>query len=487
MRLTRRRLYLFLFFALPFVYFMSVPISTSDLAIWALLGRYALEHGSLLRHDIFSFLPTTALVYPAGICLIYAAFYAIGGLLLVSFLHKLALLVLLALLYFSSLSRLASPWSRRNIVLVLLTWWGAASLVADRPAMIAMIPFLASFLILQKEHELSEADLAVLALINVFWVNIHGSWLLLTGMLAWRVIARYFFRPGCSRKEAVGAALILASSLLNPFGYRVFGYVLETARISKERDLAEWMTTDFRIYFPQGILFYSLVLALLYLCWRAWRSPLGREQVRRFLVSPYLPLFMLGASSIRNTVWPFLALLPMARQFGFLREDAPLPGARGQVFENPRKQLVNAWIMLGVTLAGLAFLPVLKPRVRWLLPPQKRSVFDGSAPYVIASYLLGAPAGRVFSDWGLGGFLALEQKNPIFMDTRNIIFSSAQFADYRTIIEGGPGWAEALNSYRIRYLVLTEAEDAPLIRVLKNSRIWGLVMHDSGALLYKRL
>ncbi|MDR3607416.1 MAG: hypothetical protein P4M08_08550 [Oligoflexia bacterium] len=474
MQLTRDHLYLFLFFALPLVYFQSLPIATSDLAIWIAMGRASLEHSSLLRHDVFSFLPTGELVYPAGICLIYGTLYGLGGLIAVSLFHKAALFGLLAMLYRASLAKLRAPWPLFNIALVLYVFLGLASFAVDRPALIALIPFLASYLLLQKEDELSLRELCALGAVQIAWVNLHGSWPLLAGMFGWRIAARAITAHRVFRSECWGLVGALAASLLNPFGYRVFPYVLETALVSRRREIDEWMPTNLHDYFPQGILFYVLVAAVVLLLIRTWRS--DRAEALRILRTPYLPLLALGALSFRNTVFPFLAFLPWLQQLGRLREDA----------RSAKAGPANLGIVVAVILAWVAFLPWVKPGLRNELPPTKRDLYAATAPWRIANYLKTAAPGRVFSDWEIGGFLALAQNDPIFMDTRNIIFSDAEFNDYSTLILAQPGWQELLRKYDVSYIALDKRAGFALIGALASQPEWALVIEEPGALLYRR-
>ncbi len=475
--LSRRQFYTFLFFAIPLIYFISIPVRTSDLAIWIAIGRASIARGSWLHHDSLSFLPTAELVYPAGICFIYGLFYQLGGLLLVSFAHKLALGGVLGMIYFSSLARLKEPWSKLNLALVFLVWCETVSFVVDRPAMIAMVPFLASFLVLQKEEELSLGDLLRLVLINMIWVNIHGSWLMLSGMFFWRVAIHGWIRR-FSWREALSCALILASSLCNPFGYHVFDYVLQTAMISRQRGLTEWSITGFRVYFPQGILFYLLFLTVIVVVLRDGKLR-AKTAGPRMLASPLVPLFFLGALSLRNTVWPFLALLPVAHHFGFLHEETSE--------DRNEKTIFNGAIALCVMWVGVIFLPMVRPVFSHLLPPEKQTTYDITAPWKAVDFLRKAPEGRIFSDWDLAGFLALEQKNPTFVDTLNIIFSDAQFSDYRKIITAAPGWDESLKSYQVQYLVLMKEKNAPLVEAVSRSHAWEQVVDDPGVISFRRL
>jgi hypothetical protein len=321
---TRRRLFTFLFFLLPILYYLSIPNSVGDLAIWIAHGRYFLEHQSLLRHDVFSVLPTSALTYPAGLSVFYGLIDRLGGLVAVGLLHKICLLFFLGVIYFSSIKDLADPWRPRNFAIIGVSLYGSANFCIDRPAEVAILPFIASFLILDKNRPLRAIERWALVGLAFVWVNIHGSWVLLPAMFAWRTCFGARFRTGSPRalgKEILTAAGIFFASLLNPFFLQIYPYTLQTAMISRARGIDEWATTGFGAYFPQGLFFFGLVAAVV-----AMMMMTSARRRDTLFDSPFFILLLLGFTAIRNTSWPFLALIPFCHRAGWLQTGPnPIP------------------------------------------------------------------------------------------------------------------------------------------------------------------
>lgn len=490
--MSRRNFYLFLFFLLPLIYFLSLPIAVGDLAIWIAQGSYFLKTGSLLRHDIYSILPTQDLVYPAGACILYAFIYSWGGLLAVSLMHKLVVLALSAIWWKSSLSKLRSPWSLQTVAVILLAWFGMASLCVDRPALLATMPFLLSYLILEKQSDLSWSDILLLNGINILWVNLHGSWLLLIIMFAWRELMRRLLRfeksmePRVILRSVIGLLSLGLSSLANPFGLQIFKYVIETVRVSRERGIAEWRVTSFSgQYTSQGIAFYFVFLFSIG-CLFYWfktrrdfnRGSSSRQKAMMFLTSPFVILLVSGMFNVRNTIWVFVALIPAAAQLGFLRDD----------HREEKKSFINVAIIVGLIALVVALLPPFKEKIFFLLPPEKRALFDSSAPIAFVKILNNSPdRAPVFNDWEYGSYLALAQKHPIFMDSRNIIYDAKEFQDYLDILEANPNWGQILAHYQIGYVLLNKVYRTNLIEALHASTSWQLLLEDKDTVLFKRV
>ena len=478
--MTRHQLYLSLFFLLPLLYFFSLPISVGDLAIWIAQGRYFLETGSILRHDIFTVLPTSELIYPAGTSIIYAAIYSVSGLATVTLIHKVIILAVAYLWYKSVFTKLKSPWSMSNLAILLFSWLGAITLFVDRPALISMLPFVVSFLILQRDDELEWSDIGKLNLINIAWVNLHGSWLILGLMYFYREVSRWFIlKKKFSAQQAIGLVSIACTSLINPFTYKVFAYLFETSRISKERGLDEWAPADMSAYRSQAIAFYVLILAVIGIYVYFWkRDP---EKAKRLLASPFMIILLLGLQSIRNTILPFYILIPAAYHLGLMHE-----GTTAEKAKNRLKSVLNLAIVLVVFGLTVSFSPYLKAKMAFALPPEKREVFDNSAPFEFANYLsTTSDNDPVFNDWDYGSFLSLSQPHRYFIDTRNIIFSRADFQTYLGVVNGRPGWETVLAKYKIRYVLLSKSLRENFIAKLSESSQWRKVLENDDTVLFR--
>jgi len=478
---SRDRLYLVFFLLLPVIYFFSLPNSIGDLAVWIAHGNYLLQHHEILRHDIFSVLPTQEMIYSVGSSLVYGIIYQLSGLDNVTVFHKMVILFICVLWYRSSLKNLQSPWSLKNGFFILLTWVGCSLLCIDRPALLAMLPFVLSYLVLQKEEKLSTKDIIYLNLINILWVNTHGSWMILGLMYFWREAGRIvFFKEKISLKPVIGLFSIALSSFVNPFGYQVIPYAFETAQVSKERGISEWLLLNPVENLLQFCVFSALFSIFVIYFLRLRKSDLARSYF--LLASPFTFLLLLGLTGIRHTAWSFFVLLPFAFQVGWLQEGT-IPATK----PNGLQASINFILILGLIILTFLFFPQNKEKIADYLPQSKRIVYDESAPFQFAKILSEEPGNDpVFNDWEYGGFLILAQPHPIFIDTRNIIYDQGAFQTYLNVVEALPGWQDILNQYKIKYIILNKKIRQPLIQLIQKKAEWKMLAEDEFTILYAR-
>jgi hypothetical protein len=466
--IKRHALYRWLLFLIPLALFFSQPIGVGDLGIWIAQGLATLKAHALLRHDIFSAFPTKELVYPSwGISIVYALIYRLGGLDLVAILHPAAMMVLLWILYSNSIFRLKKPWSGKNRALVFFCLVGSIGLWTARPNFLSLFPLTLSFLILNKDAKLSKKDILRLCLLQILWVNLHGSFILLPGMLGWRAL----FGGRENRASNFAAlALVFSSCLLNPFGVAVFPYVWETFTVSRGR-IEEWQKTSAFLYFPTGVCFYLMVAGL---------ALLSRKRLS-VLRSPFFALICVGFVSIRFSALPTLLFLPFAYSLGLLTDETTeaAPASRVQL-------TINAAIVACWAAFAVMFNPYLKPRFAFLLPESKRPVYDLSAPFDVAARIReSSHHGTVFADWIYGSFLMLEQPNRIFLDTRNIIYSDSEVQEFTRIINGDPAWRDFFSRYGVDFVVL-EKPRSNLANALSQDPAWTLSVENENTLLFQR-
>jgi hypothetical protein len=334
-------------------------------------------------------------------------------------------------------------------------------------------------LILEKTEEINWNDIFRLNLINIFWVNVHGSWLLLIGMYIWREISRkIFLQKRLSWQQLVAVLTFILSSLINPFGYKIFSYVFLTSSLSKKRLIPEWAAPTFSGPFQSQTIIYFL-LVILMLGYGIYLFKKNRSQLNTILTSPFVPLAFLGLQSIRNTALPFFVVIPFACHFLFEQGK--------QVNQTEKKSFLNLIIVGFACLVGIAFLPMVKPYVRDFLPENKKEVFEKTTPVNIAKFLNQTKdSDPVFNAWEFGSYFTLEQKHPIFIDTRNIIFTDEEFEECLKIIETRNDWELVLSKYKVRYIALNRKESGHLISVLNHSSNWENVLMDDESILFQK-
>lgn len=479
--MNKRHLYNSLFFLLPLVYFFSLPILTGDLAVWIAHGRHFIHEGTILRQDIYSVLPTKELIYPFGASVIYAFIYHATGLVGVSVFHKVIVLIISLIWFKVAFAGDKSTWSPQTLLIVFLSWFGASIYCIDRPALFAMLPLVLAYIILDKDDELSLNDFILLNVINIFWVNIHGSWILLLLMYSWRELIPVICRRNDLKiKSIFGLLTFLLTSLANPFGFKVFPYILETTFVSRARGLDEWAPTSLSgAYQSQVIAFYLLILFLIAFLAYSWKFK--PKQFFSIISSPFCLLVLMGIPAIRNTSLAFFVLIPFASRFKIIRME------QRYLRENKLNYFFNTLIVGCVVGLMILFFPTVKPLVKHWLPVSKQNVYDKSSPFLIAQYLNNTVDNDpVFNDWNYGSFLILVQKHRIFFDTRNIIYDDGGFIEYQNVVEANFAWAEILHKYKIKYLILNKELREKLIQILNKSSEWKKVMEDQNTVLFIR-
>ena len=133
------------------------------------------------------------------------------------------------------------------------------------------------------------------------------------------------------------------------------------------------------------------------------------------------------------------------------------------------------------------FLPYVKPYVQNILPDSKKAVYDTSTVEIFSNYLNKTEdIAPLFNNWDYGSYLILSQKHPIFIDTRNIIYSDKEFFEYQKMVEGHDDWKQIIEKYKIKYILLNKKMNSLIIAKLKTESQWENVLMDENAILFEK-
>lgn len=487
--MSSRQLLLLVLWVLPLLYALTQPFSAIDLAGWVAHGRYFLDHHEILRHDIFSVLPTRALIYPSwGISIVYALVYRATDFLTVCLLHVAALGALLAILYRHSIVKLQGPPDRLAILAVCAFWLGSVQAFGNRPSEIALIPLALGYVWISEVKELSNITpklISKLCVLNMIWVNIHGSFILLFLMLAWKCV---FLAISEQRQKPAlkwGMLALLAvgtSSFINPFTYRVFPYIFETSRISRERLLEEWLPTTPGGLFPVGLIFYALFAVMLVIVIRRFRQASSSADFFAWFSTPFFLLLLSGFSGLRNAMLPFVVLLPFMAEKGYLRERVGV----FKEWNQPKRSLL--FVALPFLMLLVLAMPQLRTRIASSLHLELPEVYRADVVPRIAQDI--RESGKncpVFNSWSVGSYLMLQVPNPIFIDSRNIIYDAPEYDSYQRTLQGLPGWTSFLERYQTCFAVLNPSSEPRLVQAMQAMEAkkgWELRDRENGYLLF---
>lgn len=438
--------------------------------MWVAHGRYIIENSTILRHDIFSVLKTSELVYPVLTCYLYALLDLVGGIGLVSLFHKFVLVVILYFIYQNSLKNVA--YNRLNIFLALISLVGLSLYFIDRPANIALLLLLLAYITIENAQDFTNKDIAKLVILLCMWVNIHGSWPLLLAMLGWKFLFTVSTK-NFLRYTLIYAALMLAT-LINPFGYKVWPYLVETARVSKMRGIDEWNVTSINDYFPHALIFYFICILIMYFIFR-------KKQLKesKIWTSPVWILIIMGFVAIRNVGFISLVLLPFLYRYGFLTSSN---------LAQPKKTHLNSAVVVLLIFMCISQLPNIKEAIPDYLLGNKASVYDSSAAQKFVEYIKNTEqTGAILNDWDYGSHLTYSLKNRILWDTRNIIYSQDDFDKFMNIFKGkNPNWQIEVDSYNFQFILVDRKLRQEFIHQISASAQWQNVLESQDTVLFQR-
>lgn len=295
-------------------------------------------------------------------------------------------------------------------------------------------------------------------LVTAAWANFHSSVLLVVvyAGLHWLATATtQWRRAGLQglvsspplRQATLRLVVFSTGALMQPLGAGLVSYVLASQAIGRWSD--EWLPLlrgDVWAERPAVLLaFAGLTLAVVA---EAYRS---RKSLATTWVFPGLPsavaCLLHAAMTRRMTVYALVAILWWARQRAERAQVTPLDRQPvGALISLLRRG--QTW--LAVALTGLALAPMT------LVLGQPGSLRAGAFPTLATAFLQGsALQGRLFNPDPWGGWLAwqLWPHQQVFLDGRILISGSQVVADLVALQARGPGVAQIFARYNLELFV----------------------------------
>ena len=414
--------------------------------------------------------------------LLFYAIYKLGGVATVIFINTIIAIVSFGLIGFEAWRRSRS-WRLAGLVLVLAAIMSSNNTVV-RPQILSWIPFMITYILLSAfaDGRIRPVWLLLCPVIMVFWVNIHGSFILgiaLIGIfLVGEVIRRILKLEGARSWKEIGwiggiGILSALSALINPEFTGIFRYVahLMTDK-SSQRLIEEWQppapTTIATIVFFASILF--LMFALVYS--RYYPTPTEALLIIAFT--------WLAWTGLRYVIWYAMVVMPILARV--LRE---LLGKTSWLAV-PRRSGINT----GLALLFMIPLVIVQPWFVESIPlPQKYwnlvhkdsplgPLLSVSTPLGAVEYLRENPGGHLFNEMGYGSYMIWAYpEQGVFVDPRVELYPYDQWLDYIKI-SNGVRYNELLDKYRIDRILLDNQEQAELSGLLANDELWRMEYSD---------
>jgi len=360
---------------------------------------------------------------------------------------------------------------------ILLAVVASSPLFGVRPQMITLL--LASIFITLLGQYSSDGlpkPLYWMAPLMLLWVNFHAGYALGLGLIVLYTISLAIDRKW-SLIPRLGLMLIACTAVvpLNPNGFRMFSYPLETLRSpSMAAFIQEWASPDFH-----KAMFLPLALFLFVLFGALALSPKRARAGEVFLVfvtglaalrsARHIPIFALIAAPIlAEQVWALIS----ARGW-----DVRLLASEGST---PRSAVVFALLLL---LAPAALDVALIKHFVSNQPAYEAMNYPRAAVDFLAKKQLPGP---VYNRYGWGGYLIrrLHGEYPVYIDGRADVYGDKFMYEAFNTHDGRNGWEESLNKFSIRTVLIEP--DVPLASLLRSDEQWQKVYEDQQAVIFTR-
>jgi tetratricopeptide (TPR) repeat protein len=479
--------------AVAFPFFLALEkISESD-TFWHLkTGEWIIAHGAVPHADPFSATVNGKewldweWLFQVGIYVLYSW----GGF------HELvvgkAIVVFLAgLVVFRTCQRNGAGVSLAAVAMM-AAFVASRARLDVRPDVVMLLFAALTIALLETAHRGKPYALLWLPVLELVWVNVHGSFLLGIGLMA-----MYGLVQGIEfalRKEwrclglIVGAlALACAACLVNPFGIRLVQHAIEQTRSSSPSGaIGEWQPT-------RELLVTEPNWALRVFWWLFWLNPAVLVAVlaikrREFPWAHALVVAAMSALALdanRFTALYAVVTAPiLAHGLAVLRER--FAGKKRSDWGE-----ATAGIVAGITAAFLIFVVVTN---RWAIAESRPAKFgvgvdESVVPVRALSVMMKLPGGlNVFNTFLSGGPLiwtGYPQWRP-FCDGRANLYGREFVDRYRRAMYDPSEWEKWMRerSVSVAFLQYGTADDRPLLQYLVNSRVWDLLYFDHAACIF---
>lgn len=383
--------------------------------------------------------------------------------------------------------------------LVLLAVALAFPVLTVRTRMFAFLPFVALLWAVfgVADGTLRRPWLVVPPLATLFWVNVHGSFVLAPALVfgvGGSLVVQRFLEDrtvdrAVVRDWTIAGIGVLAAGALNPHGWDAYAYVFQLAIESNvATSVSEWLPPD-----PAegtGMIFAAAVAGSIgILVWR-------RSSVKLYEAVVFAGMLYLSASAIRSMFW-WAAAMPVIVAPHL---SALLPASGDEETPSSFAGAVHV-VLVAVTLAvalgvqpgmGRAAIGRMIDSGLALRTGEGAWVLNHEHPVALVTKIRGDQRARVFHDQVLGGMLefvltdARQPRQVAYVDQR-MEFVPQSIWDRYFEVGRAQRWATELEDRGVDTLLLSPKSQWPLLQAAMVSRDWTVVgVAQSHVLLYRR-
>jgi hypothetical protein len=384
--------------------------------------------------------------------------------------------------------RQCSSWRITAIGLTVLCVMIINNLIV-RTQMWAWLPFIITYIVLKryKEGSIQWQWLLLCPVCMVFWVNVHGSFIL--GLILPAVfflgetINKLLKQENALNWHRIGwfgctGILSGLAVLVNPRFIGIISYTINLLTNPPSQQLIEeWQSPTpqgiANIAFYIGIIFFIIILAY---------SKYRLTPTEIILFGGFL---WLAWSGQRYVIWYGMVTIPLLAR---LIKDLPI---KMPAFI-PQKNWLNLALSILLFVPAIAVQPWFVERIP-LPDTYWQQVLRGSpagpligidTPVAAAEYLKSHPSGRLFNEMGYGSYLVWAVPDQgVFVDSRVELYPYDQWMDY-VHINNAQNYNQILAKYGADRILLDKKLQPDLATSLTNDPLWKLEYEDQYAQLY---
>jgi len=462
---------------------ISLVASDGDACMHWRVGEDMLRSGQIVRADAYSHtMPGAPVITKEWLAeLLFAGAGRLGGLYGLSVLGALVIATTFWLLH-RQLLRDGNDLLVATVVTLLAAWAGVIHWLARPHVFTFLMVVLWNGALQRFESDGRAARLtAVLAALMLFWVNLHGAflvgfvilgayWLGAAVECVWPTAA--VSRAAARRKLGVltlAGLLTLAVSLLNPNGWHLHQHNIQFMRSSYLTGLLfEHRPMDLRS--PDALGFLVWLAALVVALTLRQRPRLTAATV--ILIAGWS---CLAFYAVRNIPLTALITAPIVAP----SLSACVRGRWRALSE--RLSAVNAVSKGGLVVAVIVLAAIVCVPRPTVMPPDRW-------PVNAVKFIHHHPeqfTGNMLNQHVWGGYLMwVMPEHKVFVDGRTDFYGEAFIRDFLDMTQLRPGWREKLDASRVNWTLLTT--DAPLTQALASLPEWRRVYSDPLATVYRR-
>jgi hypothetical protein len=402
--------------------------------------------------------------------------YQLGKIPLVIFARFLFVLLAFALVGYEA-KRRSNSWRVAGFVLMLACAMSSNNLEV-RPQIFSWTPFVLTYILLSAyvDKQIKARYLLFCPLIMVFWVNVHGSFILgliLFGIYFTGEAIRLLLKLSGAltflelRWLAIVGILQGLAVLVNPHFINIIHYVYNLMTDKPSQKLViEWQPPAPNTYATIAF-FASILILMAFLAYSRYR-PTPTEII---LIFSFL---WLAWSGLRYVIWFGMVSMPILARV--IRELL-----KGKTWLEPApKNVLNLIFVAILCIPVVAFQPWFIDRLP--LPPgySKLVLRDNpvgpqlsvNTPVAAVEYLKAHPGGNLYNEMGYGSYLIwADPAQGVFVDPRVELYPYQQWLDYIKI-NNGLHYNDLFNKYGVDRILLNKEIQPELMSELEKDPTW---------------